>query len=242
MKKREQRGVEIRAFDPDTRTFEAVAVVYNVVDDYNTRFLPGCFTESLQKRLPKITWAHDWSDVVGRVVEYRDTDTELTIIAELDDPSDVPRAKQALSQLRSGTITDVSVGFSREDQKVNDDGVTDFIACTLDEVACVLRGAVPGAKVLAMRSVRTATGLVDEDLLISLAKKVQSKEITVDEAKTTIDLAAVEEPRPTTEEENKTEETSEEETPASESTEEPTDIPTNAEIDDSVAKGLGLVN
>lgn len=137
-----------------TGRFEAIAVRYNVIDDYNTSFVPGCFTEGLQKRLPRICWSHSWAEPIGRVISYTDSATELRIIAQLDLDDAVPTAQRAWAQLKSGTIVDVSVGFARlADQPDPDNkGVTRITRATLDEVSLVLVGAVPGAVVVGTRA------------------------------------------------------------------------------------------
>lgn len=188
---RSYRG-EVRAVADDPGRFEALVVVYSVLDDYETIFDPGCFTESLQQRLPRITWAHSWSEPLGRYVDFRDSNEGLTLIGEFDDFDAVPRARQAYAQLLSGTIDQFSVGFHSID-RYEEDGIVHFRKVGLDEVALVLVGAVPGTKLLAVRS---SLGLreVPEDLVINLAKQVASGDLTQKEAKVAIDLAAGEAP------------------------------------------------
>lgn len=195
MKHRERRMVptrEVRVTD-DGHTLEAVVLVYNVIDDYNTRFRPGCFADSLGERMPRITWGHDWRDPIGRWVDYRDTATELTLIGELDDFDAVPRARQAAAQLASGTIDQFSVGFERLADEAVDPavvdgqrGVVDITKGNLDETALVLVGAVPGTKLLAVRS-----GLVvSEDAVMEVARRVAAGEMTIAEGKAALDLVA----------------------------------------------------
>lgn len=175
----------------DGRTIEAVVLRYDVIDDYGTMFAPGVFTESLSERMPRIVWSHDWADPIGRWVDYRDTDTELTLIGELDDFDAVPRARQASAQLASGTIDQFSVGFMRmADEAVDPDevdgrrGVYRITKGQLDEASLVLRGAVPGTHLVAVRS---AAG-VSVDAALDLARRMQAGEITAEEAKATLEL------------------------------------------------------
>lgn len=148
---RELRSAEVRKVAGDGRTFEARAVSYGVIDDYQTRFVRGCFSESLKRRLPVVAWGHDWSDPIGRVTAWDDRSDGLYITGRLSDPGSVPRARQAMAQLADGTLDEVSVGFFRLEERTAADGVVEIVRGDLDEVSIVLRGAVPGAKVLAVR-------------------------------------------------------------------------------------------
>lgn len=190
------RATEIRA-SADSRTFEAVVVNYGVIDDYKTIFDPGVFTQSLEERMPRITWAHDWAEPLGRYVDYKDSSEGLTLVGEFDDFEAVPRARQAHAQLLSGTIDQFSVGFHRKEGGTyeDDQGITHFRRLGLDEAALVLVGAVPGTKLV---SVRSALGLreVPQEFVVELGKKIAAGELTQAEAKAALDLASGEPVKP----------------------------------------------
>lgn len=191
------RASEVRAPDDGTRMFEAVVVNYGVLDDYETIFDAGCFAASLETRLPRITWAHDWSEPLGRYVDYKDTDESLTLVGEFDDFDAVPRARQAMAQLRSGTIDQFSVGFVREEVTQGEDEIVHFTKARLDEAALVLAGAVPGTKLIGIRSQRGGIEVVrqvPEELVLDLGGKIAAGEMTKAEALATLDLAAGETP------------------------------------------------
>lgn len=199
MTKRETRTGEIRAAGDDG-TIEILAVAYNITDDYGTQFERGTFTRSLEERLPVIAWAHDWSEPIGRALSYREADEGLYLTARLDIGSAVPRADQAHAQARSGTLTDVSVGFLRRSDELRD-GVTVITDADLDEVSFVLRGAVPGAKVLAVRSARSGE-VVDLAAVEQIARRVVAGEIdqaTADEMARLLSAPPAGEPAPTPE-------------------------------------------
>ena len=146
---------QFRALDDNTGRFAARVIHYNVIDDYRTEFAPGVFTDSLLMRLPRIVWGHDWTDPIGRWVDYEDTPDHLDLIGEFDDFEAVPRARQGYAQLKSGTIDQFSVGFMPEDgEEVMRDGqhIFRFTKARLDEVSLVLVGAVPNTQLLAIRS------------------------------------------------------------------------------------------
>jgi HK97 family phage prohead protease len=179
--------------DPHLITLHLIAP--NVVDDYGSLWYADCFDEDLATRLPAMAWAHNWSEPIGHGIDYRTSDQGPEVIFEFDDFDAVPRARQGYSQARSGTITDCSVGFfylQRRDptdqEREQYPGINEVIEkAGLDEVSLVLRGAVPGAKVLALRS---AGGMVEEELVVALGRKVAAGEMTEDEAKAALRLAA----------------------------------------------------
>lgn len=193
------RGVEVRAATlPDGAAGVVLQVIRpGVVDDYGSLWDAHAFDESLSQRLPTLCWAHDWSDPLGPGVGYETSDDGPRVSFRFSDFDAVPQARRAHAQVTDGTIQDCSVGFwvptgGRRDPTEAEvkeyPGVREVITrAMLDEVSLVLRGAVPGAKVLA---VRTAAGTVDESLVLDLAKKVTAGEITKDEALTALELAA----------------------------------------------------
>lgn len=186
---REQRSGEVRVIDDEEGTIEVLAVAYGVVDDYGTRFIPGVFNESLEQRLPTLTFGHNWMDPIGRGTSWReDPNVGLYVTFRVDRDPDVPRGRQAWAQMKSGTLDDVSVGFMRLADRLAEDKVTDITKGELDEVGVVLRGAVPGSKVLAMRA---AGGTVDLDATVELAKKVVAGEVTQQEADETLRMLSV---------------------------------------------------
>lgn len=172
--KRETRTGEVRAAGDDG-TIEILAVAYNVTDDYGTQFRRGTFTASLERHLPVIAWAHSWDEPIGRATGFRETDDGLVLTARLDIGGAVPRADQAYEQMRSGTLTDVSVGFMRRASEQEGDVVV-ITEADLDEVSVVLRGAVPGAKVLAVRSARSGE-VVDLAAVEEIARRKVAGEI-----------------------------------------------------------------
>ena len=191
-KKRERRSARVASVSDDGRTIEVRAVTYGVVDDWGSVFLPGTFNESLGRRLPTFAWGHDWSEPIGRATAWNDSDEGLDLTMRLSDPDAVPRARQAMVQFADGTIDDVSVGFSgtsrrppTKDEEKQWPGVREVItSADLDETSAVLRGAVPGAKVLSVRSAAE----VDLDAVVALAKRVAAGELTAEEAKVAVDL------------------------------------------------------
>lgn len=202
------RNVEVRegGEGPNGRPVVSLrAIAPGVVDDYGSLWNPATFDQRMTTRVaadphdtPTLCWAHDWSDPIGHGIGFSSDASGPFIDFELDDPDAVPRAKQAAAQLKSRTIRDCSVGFSNtkrrpptEDETREHPGIKEVIEeADLDEVSLVLRGAVPGAKVLSLRSADGRSMVVPEDLVVDLGKKVAAGELTHVQAAAALALAA----------------------------------------------------
>lgn len=193
-------GGAVRAYEDENgdRFIDLMCVRYNVLDDFKTVWLPGVFTEGLSQRQPTLAWAHSWSDMIGRGVGAEDTSEGLIVPFRLDYHEDVPRARQAYTQVLSGTVDDCSVGFSNlvsrpptEAERQLYPGVKEMmVSADLDEVSLVLRGAVPGAKVLALRSAQ----LIDAEVAGQIMARYGASEIDLIEALQLVKAAAIPDP------------------------------------------------
>lgn len=201
--KRETRRAEVRAADlGDGRPGVTLKVITpNVVDDYGSVFEASAFEASLGQRAPVMCWAHSWEEPLGPYVDHTsDTDGAPVIRFAFSDFEAVPMARRAHAQVLDGTIGDCSVGFSNtkrreptEDEQVRWPGVREVItSADLDEVSLVLRGAVPGAKVLSVRS----GGKVDIDAVVELAKRITAGELTDAEGRAALELLVEGAPAP----------------------------------------------
>jgi HK97 family phage prohead protease len=183
--------------DGSSRQFVARVLTYDTIDDYGTIWLPGCFDESLQTRMPRIAWAHSWQDPIGHYIDVAKNDGQvLDLVGQLSSFDDVPRARQAYSQMQDGTIDQFSVGFTRQKWTNVDDeakraagAYEEMVKATLDEASPVLVGAVQGTKLLGTRA-----GQVPLDDVLELARRVKAGEITHEEADVALALIAGEVP------------------------------------------------
>lgn len=189
------RNIEIRATGTDDAPGVTLrAIRPGVVDDYGSLWEPDAFDESLEERLPTLCWAHNWSEPLGPGLAFRTSSDGPDIDFGFSDFDAVPQARRAHAQVVDGTIQDCSVGFwDAQRRDPTDEEVKKYpgireviIKAKLDEVSLVLRGAVPGANVMGVRSPQGSV-----DAAIELARRVAEGEITSDEAKAAWDLMVV---------------------------------------------------
>lgn len=170
----------------NSKRIRSIVTPYGVVDSYGTRWNPGVWTRSLADHLPPMCWGHEWLEPIGNAIDAKDGPKHLEMLHELDDFDAVPRARQAYAQTKSGTLTDMSFGFSRIPDGTraaeNDPDVEEMLDCNLDEVSVVLRGAVPGAKVVGHRGIAP-------EFVAELGRQVQDGEMELERALTLVSLA-----------------------------------------------------
>lgn len=196
--KREVRRVaEIRSADIGGQPGVTLHCIRpGVVDDYGSLWMADTFDDSLALRMPTLCWSHDWGEPLGPPQAFRASADGPEVDFAFSDFDAVPMARRAHAQVSDGTIEDCSVGFSDVERRDPTDaerkqypGVKEVITkATLDEVSLVLRGAVPGAKVLAVRA--QPSGTVPEDDVVELARRVNAGEVTFDDARTVVELLA----------------------------------------------------
>lgn len=141
--------------DESAGSFRGMASVFGApIDCYPPSVIErGAFTKTLQdqgKRV-KILWQHDTWNPIGRPTSMVETDQGLEIVAVLDPVEDGIRA---MKQIRSGTLTDLSIGFDPIKWEMvqtpgNPDPVRVIKEARLWEVSVVTFGAQRSARMAA---------------------------------------------------------------------------------------------
>ncbi len=194
-----QRIAHIRAADVGGQPGVTLHCIRpGVVDDYGSVWQADAFDASLAERMPTLCWTHDWAEPLGPPVAFRTTPDGPEVDFVFSDFEAVPMARRAHAQVQDGTIEDCSVGFSavrRRDptdaEKAQYHGIREVIEqATLDEVSLVLRGAVPGAKVLSVRSSAGTSVTVPEDDVVAIARRVNAGDLSFEDGRTAVALLA----------------------------------------------------
>lgn len=130
---------------------EAIVSVFNNVDRYKERIIPGAFKDSLKSKLPKGVWMHDWSQPVAKTLIARETSEGLYIKGKFN--LETQRGREAYSDVKNGLVDEFSIGF-RVKKWTNDKetGIVDLLKLELFEWSPVLVGANPSTRVVSVKS------------------------------------------------------------------------------------------
>jgi len=89
--------------------FEAYVSIFNNVDYADEVIVKGAFAESLQRKLPKIAWSHNWEEIIGTVESATEDERGLKIVGQL--VLSVQKAKEAYDLMKAGAIDEFSIGY-----------------------------------------------------------------------------------------------------------------------------------
>jgi HK97 family phage prohead protease len=180
--------IEIRADGAEIGAGIADLLTYGVLDTFNTTFEPRCFEASYRAQMPVVAWGHNWADPIGRWLDFEERGKTLRGRFQLDDFDAVPRARQAYVQMKSGTLTDFSVGFGAPKTKQSDQfrasRALAIYEARLDEGSPVIRGSVAGSKLVHLRASGLAVvdGVLDANDARTLVERLSRGELSLPEA------------------------------------------------------------
>lgn len=143
---------------------EAIVSVTGNKDRGSERILPGFFTESLKKKLPRGVWCHDWTQPIAKTLvaeEWPSGDNRLPdqirhlggyyIKGQFN--LETQRGREAYSDLKFGTIDEFSIGFAVGAETYNPQTKTrDLIEGEWFEWSPVLVGMNPATTMLTIKS------------------------------------------------------------------------------------------
>lgn len=162
-------AVDFKVLNEDQGVFEAYVSVFDVIDHANERVKPGFFKASLEKRLPKVVFNHDWNRPIGKTLpgtEERYAGDErlpeglrgyggLYCVAQLN--LDVQDARDAFSHLKFGSLDEFSFGYDVSRAVKAKDGVRDLLEGTTFEVSPVLIGCNPATQLVGVKAIEAST-------------------------------------------------------------------------------------
>jgi HK97 family phage prohead protease len=155
--------VDFKVLDEAQGLVEAYVSVFHVTDAANERVMPGFFSKSLETRLPKVVFAHDWNRPIGKTIsgteERHAGDSRLPVnlrqygglycLMQLN--LDVQDGKDTLSHLRFGSLDEFSFGYDVTRATNAKDGVRELHEGTTYEVSPVLVGCNPATQLVGVK-------------------------------------------------------------------------------------------
>jgi len=159
----------------DTGIIEAIVSVFNNVDSGNEIVRPGFFKKSIEKKLPKGVWAHDWKQPIARTLEAEEL---LPGHASLPDHLkelggtrikgqfnlETQRGREAYSDIKFGIVDEFSIGYKvTKDGKDEKTGARELIEGEWKEWSPVLVGMNSETALLSIKDESSLAGLTFED-------------------------------------------------------------------------------
>jgi HK97 family phage prohead protease len=160
----------------ETGTIEAIVSVFNNVDSGNEIVRPGFFKKSIERKLPKGVWAHDWRQPIAKTLEAEELlpgnpalpdhlkqlgGTRIKGKFNLD----TQRGREAYSDIKFGIVDEFSIGYSViKDGKDEKTGARELIEGDWKEWSPVLVGMNSETHLVSIKSdINSLAGLTFED-------------------------------------------------------------------------------
>jgi HK97 family phage prohead protease len=163
--------------DDETGIIEAIVSVFNNVDSGKEIVRPGFFEKSIQRKLPKGVWAHDWKQPIAKTLEAKELragDPSLPDhLRELGGTYikgqfnlDTQRGKEAYSDIKFGIVDEFSIGYAvLKDGKDKDTGARELIEGDWKEWSPVLVGMNDQTALISIKAEGdTAKGMLAEEI------------------------------------------------------------------------------
>jgi len=90
--------------------------VFDELDSYGDRVVPGAFAESLKERMPKMLWQHDMWEPLGRWTEAREDSKGLYLKGKLTTAT--TRGRDAYELIKDGALDGLSIGYRTRDYEM----------------------------------------------------------------------------------------------------------------------------
>lgn len=122
-------------------TFSGFGAVFNNKDRANDRILKGAFLESLAQHrkagtMPRLLWAHDQSQPIGKWVKVAESDHGLEVTGKLN--LKVSRAAEIYELLKDAPHDyGLSIGYTVQESERGEDGTTLLTKLDVAEVSLV---------------------------------------------------------------------------------------------------------
>lgn len=160
----------LKGIDADQGIVEAFVSVFGVIDHAKERVMPGFFRESLQKKLPKGVWMHDWSSPVAKTLSAEEIpagDSRLPdpirryggLLVRGQFNLETQRGREAFSDIKGRYVDEFSFGYLVEKSRWNpQDDCTELLKGEIFEWSPVLVGCNPATLLVGVKKMPEVKG------------------------------------------------------------------------------------
>jgi len=174
------QALEFKASDDGQGIIEAIVSVFSTPDSSGEVVMPGAFKKSLQRRKPKLVFAHKWDTPIGATLEAREllpgeknATGGLYIKGKLN--LEIQAARECLSNLKAGVLDQFSIGYRVIKDSYNKTKTLRHLhELDLYEVSAVLVGMHPDTALLSVKG-ETMSANLNED--VSIEERVRALEV-----------------------------------------------------------------
>lgn len=171
---RKSYPITVKAAD-ETGVIEAIVSVFNNVDAGKEIVREGFFQKSIEQKLPKGVWAHDWKQPIAKTLEAKELhpgDPMLPdSLKELGGTYikgqfnlDTQRGREAYSDIKFGIIDEFSIGYKVvKEGKDKDTGARELIEGEWKEWSPVLVGMNDQTRLISIKA-EDGKGLLAEEM------------------------------------------------------------------------------
>jgi HK97 family phage prohead protease len=161
-------GIKGLKADDQTGLIQAVVAVFSNVDSGNEQILPGFFTKSIARKLPKGVWMHNWDQPIAKTIEARELlPGDPLLPASLKGLGgayikgqfnlDTQRGREAYSDIKFGIVDEFSIGYKVLKESVDKNtGARQLIEGDWKEWSPVLVGMNSETQLLSIKSTPAA--------------------------------------------------------------------------------------
>lgn len=160
--------------NPDYYEFSGYGSTFGNADLVGDVIMPGAFTESLAKRMPKMLYCHQMNVLpIGKFVEAREDANGLFLRGQL--PKNVQMSRDVGELMKFGAVNSMSIGFRLLDYNYDkENGITYMNKVDLWEVSVV---GVPANPKATITTVKTENSQHSFPIDIEKAKELSNREL-----------------------------------------------------------------
>lgn len=138
---------------------EAYVSIFDNIDLVGDIIRRGAFSESLQAKLPKGVWMHNWDEPIAKTLKAYEDEKGLFIRGQFN--LETQRGKEAYSDIKFGIIDEFSIGFKILDYEWDEQDNRIIKKVKIYEWSPVLAGANPDTELVSVKDEKKGEKLVD---------------------------------------------------------------------------------